>query len=201
MLNAGWKQAAVLGIATTFACASPAATPAPSAAPTLQGGEIANYKPTDEQIAYGIMAASAMKQSRYLTLDKSMGLYLPDDPRHPLYPIVKFALEENKFREIHKDQMQVACTVPAPNGLRGTGARDRVCGLDRADVLYQVMSVQIMRDSGYVGGYITQVFKGEDRPKTAVFCFISVWRTGTGWEDIRNSLVGQPQDCSAGKKH
>jgi hypothetical protein len=190
-----------LSLVTILACAAPSSVPAPAAAPQLQGDEIANYKPTDEQIAYGIMAASAMKQSRYLTLDKSMGLYVPDDRRHPLYPIVRLVLEENRFREIHKGDMQVACSVPTSNGLRGTGARDRVCGLDRADVLYQVISVQIMRDSGYVGGYITQIFKGEDRPKTAVFCFISAWRKGAGWEDVHNSLVSQPLDCSAGRKH
>jgi hypothetical protein len=192
-----------LGLVTIAACAAPSATPTSAPAPALQSGEAPAYSPTDEQIAYGIMAASAMKQSRYLTLDKTIGVYQSDDPRHPLHPIVKIVLEENKsFRTIQKGQMQVACSVPLRPGLRTVRVDDRVCGLDRADVLYQVMAVQIMRDSGYVGGYITQVFKGEDRPKTTVFCFISVWRPQTRmWEDVRNSLVKEPLDCSAGKKH
>lgn len=183
-------------------CAAPPATPVSSPAPKLQGGEIVNYQPTDEQIAYGLMAASAMKQARFLTLGNSVGLYQSDDPRHPLYPIVKVILEQNPLREIHKGEMQLACTVPDRPGLRGANRnQDRVCGLDRADVLLQVMAVQIMRDSGYVGGYLTQVFKGDDRPKTLVFCFISVWRPQSGWEDVKNRLVKEPLDCSAGKKH
>lgn len=191
-----------LSLVTIAACAAPSAAPKPAPAPTLQGGEAA-YVPTDEQVAYGIMAASAMKQSRYLTLGNTVGVYLSDDPRHPLYPIVKIVLEQNQsFRAIQKGEMQVACTVPLHPGIRTVRVSDRVCGLDRADVLYQVMAVQIMRDSGYVGGYITQVLKGEDRPKTTVFCFISVWRPQTRiWEDVRNSLVKEPLDCSAGKKH
>jgi hypothetical protein len=192
-----------LGLMTIAACSGPSSTPASSPAPALQGGEVANFHPTDEQVAYGIMAASAMKQSRYLTLGNTVGLYQSDDPRHPLYPIVKLIFDGNpSFREVHRGQMQVACSVPDRPGLRGTRPQDRVCGLDRADVLYQVTTAQIMRDSGYVGGYVTQVFKGEDRPKTAVFCFISVWRTEYRmWEDVRNSLVGEPRDCSAGRKH
>src|SRR5689334_9127093 len=184
----------------TIACAAPAASTRSAPSPQLQG-EI-KYQPTDEQVAYGMMAASAMKQSRFLALDKTIGVYQSDDPRHPLHPIVKLVLDGNaNFREIHKGEMQVACSVPDRPGLRGTRPQDRVCGLDRADVLFQLTTTQIMRDSGYVGGYITQVFKGEDRPKTAVFCFISVFRKGTGWEDVHNSLVKEPLDCSAGKKH
>lgn len=192
-----------MSLVTILACATPAATKPSPAAPMLQGGEIAGIQPTDEQVAYGIMAASAMKQSRFLTVDKTVGLYQSEDPRHPLYPIVKIILEDNKFREIHKGQMQLACNVPDRPGLRGGNRnQDRVCGLDRADVLIQVIAVQIMRDSGYVGGYMTQVFKGEDRPKTTVFCFISVWRPqARAWEDVHNSLVKEPLDCSAGKKH
>jgi hypothetical protein len=201
MRHGVWGHAAFLVSVGVMACA-PAATPKPAPAPALQGGEVANYHPTDEQVAYGMMAATAMKQSRYLTLGNTVGLYQSDDPRHPLYPIIKLVLDENRFREIHKGEMQLACNVPDRPGLRGTKSQDRVCGLDRADVLYQVIAVQIMRDSGYVGGYITQVFKGDDRPKTAVFCFIAVWRPQVhAWEDVRNSLVKEPLDCSAGKKH
>ena len=189
-----------LGLAGLIACASPSAS-STSPTPKLQGGEAENYRPTDEQVAYGRMAASAMKQSRFMTLGNTVGLFQWDDPRHPLYPIVKLVLEDNTFREIHKGEMQVACSVPDRPGLRGASRnQDRVCGLDRADVLLQVISVQVMRDSGYVGGYITQVYKGEDRPKTSVFCFISVWRQNH-WEDVHNSLVKEPLDCSAGKKH
>ena len=192
-----------LSLVTVAACGGAAGTTSTSASPMLQGGEVVNYKPTDEQIAYGMMAASAMKQSRFLTLDKTIGVYQPDDARHPLHPIVSLVLMDNpSFRTIGKGEMQVACTVPTAAGLRGVGARARVCGLDRADVLYQLISVQVMRDSGYVGGFVTQVFKGEDRPKTLVFCFISVWRPQVrAWEDVRNSLVREPLDCSAGKKH
>jgi hypothetical protein len=190
------------GLVTILACAAPATTKPSSAAPELQRGEVASARPTDEQVAYGIMAASAMKQSRYLTLVNSVGLYQSDDPRHPLYPIVDLILQDNKFRVIRKGEMQLACNVPDRAGLRGTRGADRVCGLDRADVLYQVTAVQIMRDSGYVGGYLTQVLKGDDRPKTVVFCFISVWRPQVrAWEDVHNSLVKEPLDCSAGKKH
>jgi hypothetical protein len=187
-----------LGVVVLLACA-PAAR-APSTA-VQQGGEVNAPPPTDEQIAYGRMAAVAIKQSRFLTLDKTVGVYQWDDRGHPLHPIVREILDANGYREIHKGQMQLACSVPDRPGLRGgTRGRDRVCGLDRADVLMQVMSVQIMRDSGYVGGYLTQVYRGEDRPKTSVFCFIAVWRQ-QGWQDVHNSLVKEPQDCTFGRKH
>lgn len=188
-----------LGLLAVTACAG--GTAPRSATPMQQGGEVANYKPTDEQLAYGRMAAAAMKQSRFLTRGSTVALYQWDDPRHPLYPIVKLVLEENDFREVHRGQVQLACTVPDRPGLRG-GNRNagRVCGLDRADVLLQVINVQILRDSGYVGGYITQVFKGEELPKTAVFCFIAVWQRNQ-WQDVHNSLVKEPMDCSAGRKH
>ena len=189
----------VLGV---LGCGTPGAAPSTRPAPMLQGGEVANFQPTDEQVAYGIMAASAMKQTRYLTLGNTVGLYQWDDMRHPLYPIVKLVLDGNtNFREIHKGQMNVACTVPDRPGLRGVDrGQARVCGLDRVDVLLQLMTVQIMRDSGYVGGYLTQVYKGDDRPKTTVFCFIAVWRQ-TQWEDVHNSLVKEPIECSFGKRH
>lgn len=193
------KHRLALGVVTVIACAGPKASPAP--APVQQGGEVANYNPTAEQIAYGRMAAAAMKQSRFLTLGNTVGLYQWDDVRHPLYPIVKLVLEENSYREIHRGQMQVACSIPDRPGLRGGNRNQgRVCGLDKADVLLQVINVQIMRDSGYVGGYITQVFKGEDRPKTSVFCFIATWQQNQ-WLDVHNSLVKEPVDCSAGRKH
>jgi hypothetical protein len=185
-----------------IACtAPPLAIPNPAPAAALQGGEIAALRPTEEQVAYGRMAAAAMRQSRFLTLEKTVALFQWDDPKHQLYPIVKIVLEENRFREVHRGEMQVACSVPDRPGLRsGNRNSGRVCGLDRADVLLQVITTQIMRDSGYVGGYITQVYSGEDRPKTAVFCFIAVWRP-SGWQDVHNSLVKEPADCSAGRKH
>src|SRR4051812_21512166 len=108
----------VISLLTVLACAAPAATTTSAPAPTLQGGEVATYHPTDEQVAYGIMAASAMKQSRFLTFDKTVGLYQSEDPRNPLYSIVKLIFEDNKFREIHKGEMQLACTVPDRPGLR-----------------------------------------------------------------------------------
>ena len=197
------SRSCTLGLLALIACAAPSATtkPASSAPARLQGGEIATLAPTDEQIAYGLMAAVAMKQSRFLTLGNTVGLFQWEDPRHPLYPIVKTILEQNAFREIHKGEMQVACTVPDRPGLRGGNRnQNRVCGLDRADVLLQVISVQIMRDSGYVGGYMTQVYRDEDRPKTTAFCFIAVWRQRS-WVDAHNSLVKEPRDCAADRKH
>jgi hypothetical protein len=90
--------------------------------------------------------------------------------------------------------------VPNRPGLRGGRQEKPTCGLDMVDVLLQVNSVQILRDSGYVGGWITQVFPGEDRAKSAAFCFIAVWRQ-QAWIDVRNSLVKEPRDCAADRKH
>jgi hypothetical protein len=191
----------VLPLAALAACGTKLTTPTSAPVPVaLQGGEIAVLKPTTEQIVYGNMAAVAIRQSRFHTQAKRVGLYQGEDPRAPLYPIVKTILEQNAFQEIHQGQTKVACTMPQRAGLRGTGARAPTCGLDRVDVLLQVTSVQIMRDSGYVGGYITQVFKDEDRPKTFAFCFIAVWRQGD-WDDVHNSLVKEPRDCAADRKH
>ena len=174
-----------------------ASAPVPVA---LQGGEVTVLRPTAEQIVYGNMAAVAIRQSRFHTQMTRVGLYQADDPKAPLYPIVKTILEQNSFQEIHEGQTKVACTTPQRPGLRGTRATTPTCGLDRVDVLLQVTAVQIMNDSGYVGGYITQVFKDEDRPRTFAFCFIAVWKQGD-WLDVKNSLVKEPMDCTAGKKH
>jgi hypothetical protein len=204
MLNRITKCSFAVAALALGSCTAPppamprAVSPTPA---TMQGGEIAALKPTEEQIAYGRMASVAMKQSRLLTLDKSVALFQGDDPRHPMYPIIKAVLDDNRYREVHRGEMQLACTVPDRAGLR-TANRNagRTCGLDRADILLQIITTQIMRDSGYVGGYMTQVLPGDERPKTTVFCFIAVWRQ-RAWEDVHNSLVGQPGDCSAGKKH
>ena len=182
------------------ACGGKVTTPASAPVPVaLQGGEITVLKPTAEQVVYGNMAAVAIRQSRFYTQAKRVGLYQGEDPRAALYPIVKTILEQNAFQEIHQGQTKLACTMPQRPGLRGRGGTTPTCGLDRVDVLLQVTAVQIMGDSGYVGGYITQVFPGEDRPKTSAFCFIAVWTQGD-WADVKNSLVKEPMDCTAGKK-
>jgi hypothetical protein len=182
------------------ACSTRVGPPASAAVPvSLQGGEAAIVKPTEEQIAYGNMAAIAMRQSRFLTSLMRVGLYQGEDPRAPLYPIVKIVLDQSAYQEIHQGQTKVACTMPQRPGLRGTRGTTPTCGLDRVDVLLQMTSVQIMRDSGYVGGYITQVFKDEDRPRTLSFCFIAVWRGE--WIDVKNSMVKEPRDCAADRKH
>ena len=195
------RRTNALGLLVAIAACSTAVR-SPSSAPVpavLQGGEVAILKPTEEQVAYGQMAAVAMRQSRFLTLQRTVGLYQGEDPRHPLYPIVKEILDHSPYREIHQGQTKVACTPATRPGLRGTRAQAPTCGLDIVDVLLQVNNVQIMRDSGFVGGYITQVFPGEDRPKTSAFCFIAIWRQGT-WEDRHNSLVKEPALCVANKR-
>src|SRR6185503_16862611 len=114
------KRATVLVALSLVGCGAPAVTS--SSAPTpaaFQGGEVVVLHPTDEQVAYGKMAAVAMRQSRLLTLTKSVALYQWDDPKHQLYPIVKAVLEENQYREVHHGEMQVACSVPDRPGLRG----------------------------------------------------------------------------------
>jgi hypothetical protein len=90
--------------------------------------------------------------------------------------------------------------VPKRAGLRGTGATGQTCGLDVVEVLMQINSVQIMRDSGYVGGYLTEVVASEGRPKAVAYCFVAVYRRDQ-WIDVKNSLVKEPRDCAADRKH
>jgi hypothetical protein len=183
----------------TVACAAPKVSPLAVPA-TLQGGEITLLNPTPEQVLYGNMASVAMRQSRFLTSTKTVGLFQGDDPKAPLYPIIKKIFEQNPYREIHSGQAKVACTVPTRPGLRGGSSTQRTCGLDRVDVLLQVTSVQIAGDSGYVGGYITEVMRGEDRPRSQAFCFMA-FRQANAWVDVRNSMVKQPRDCASDRKH
>jgi hypothetical protein len=189
-------------IAAVFAvaCAAPKVSP-PAVPATLQGGEVALLNPTHEQIIYGRMASVAIRQSRFLTSQKIVGIYQSNDPKAPLYPIIKKIFEENAYREIHQGQAKVACTVPTRPGLRGgSSSQQRTCGLDVVDVLLQVTSVQIAGDSGYVGGYMTEVMRGEDRPRSRAFCFMA-FRQSNVWVDVRNSLVKEPRDCASDRKH
>lgn len=199
MARVNLRVCVAIGVA---GCAAPSAvaTPIRPSIVSQQSGEVAAPPPTVEQAAYGEMAAIAMRQARYMTAHKTVGLYQGDDPRHDLYPIVKRVLEENPFREIHRGETKVACTVPRRPGLRGGGTSTPTCGLDIVNVLMQVNSVQIRADSGYVGGYLTEVLPGEDRPRSSAFCFIAVYRKGA-WVDVKNSLVKEPRDCASDRRH
>ena len=186
----------VAGALATVACAAPSTVSSPVKV-AQQGVAPA---PDAEQIAYAMMAAVAIRQSRFMTSTKTVGLYQGDDVRAPLYPIIKHVLERNAYREIRPGEAKIACTVPRRAGLRGSGAAGQTCGLDVVDVLLQINSVQIMRDSGYVGGYLTEVIPNEGRPKAIAYCFIAVHR-GDIWYDVRNSIVKEPRDCAADRKH
>lgn len=194
------RRLRIIAACAAAGCAG-ASAPSSTARPSLvqQGGEVA-APPSAEQVAYGYMAAVAMRQTRLLTSTKIVGLYQGDDPRAPLYPIINAILNEHPFREIHQGQTKIACTVPTRPGLRGSGQTRPTCGLDVVDVLLQVNSVQIMGDTGYVAGYLTEVLPGEDRPRSSVYCFIAVARNNA-WVDVRNSLVKEPKDCTSGGKH
>lgn len=191
------QRIAFLMLGATLACASPGIAPTPRVA---QQARAVAPKPTDEQIAYAMMASVAMRQSRFLTSTRTVGLYQGDDVNAPLHPIIKYVLERNPYREISPGEAKIACTVPRRAGLRGTGPTGSTCGLDVVDVLLQINSVQIMRDSGYVGGYITEVVPSEGRPKAVAYCFIAVYRHDE-WIDVKNSLVKEPRDCAADRKH
>lgn len=195
-LNA--KHVAVVAVASLAGCAT--GTPArQSLTVSQQASDVGpRSQPTDEQVAFGMMAAVAIRQSRFMTSTKSVGLFQGNDTRAPMYPIINVVLDNNRYQEIHAGEVTFVCT-PKPPGPRGAPPPPPTCGFDVVDVLMQITSVQIVRDTGYVGGYLTDVMPNQTRPIATPYCFLAVQRDGV-WYDLKSVEVKEPRHCTADRR-
>ena len=145
----------------------------------------------------GIAAASRIK---FIAPGKTVAMYQTNSKSLTFRELVTTVIDEYGFREVHPGEAQVACAPRAPRGPRTVAASVPSCGLNVADVLVQFNSVQITRDSGYIGGLLTDVPRGENKTRTTAFCIVTA-RHGTDWIGVQNTVVDAPRDCANDRRH
>ena len=189
----GYRLAAIVALA--FGCASPASTTSTSAlAPGHGSGD------TRADSIYEDMGVAAASRIKEMASGRTVGMLRHVSDAFPgLHATVDAMIAAYGFREIRSGEAKITCTTRPARG-RGGSAAVVDCGFDIADVLVQLNWLQIDRDSGYVGGYLTQVLKGESRSRSTAFCVVSA-RHGADWIGVQNTWVGEPRDCSRDRKH
>jgi hypothetical protein len=145
----------------------------------------------------GIAAASRIK---FIAPGKTVAMYQTNSKSLTFRGLVAAVIDVYGFREIHPGEAEVACAPRAPRGPRTVAASVPSCGLNVADVLVQFNSVQITRDSGYIGGLLTDVPRGDNKTRTTAFCIVTA-RHGTDWIGVQNTVVDAPRDCANDRQH
>jgi len=154
---------------------------------------------SDEDASYIRMAVVTVSQVKELAHGRSVAVYQTDSRSPVIRGLVTGAVETYGYREIHPGDEAYQCT---PQQRRARSMMDALpnCTINVAEILIQFNSVQMTKDSGYVGGLMTQAVRGETRPRTTAFCLMSA-RRGPAWIAIGHSVVPTPRDCADDRKH
>jgi len=145
------------------------------------------------------MGIAAAGQIKLMAPGKSVGMYRTEQQPPTLRALVDKVIAVYDFKEVHVGEATVGCARRERAAARVVSAVP-ACGIDVADVLVQFNSVQIARDTGYVGGYVTEVLRGESRARTSAFCILTA-RHGADWVGVTNVTVPAPRDCANDRKH
>jgi hypothetical protein len=181
-----------------WGCASQKEPAAPAPIGGLPKAALADAPvPDAEYDKMGIAAASRIK---FIAPGKTVAMYQTNSKSLTFRGLVTAVLDKYGFREIHPGEAEVACAPRAPRGPRTNAASVPSCGLNVADVLVQFNSVQITRESGYIGGLLTEVPRGENKTRTTAFCIVTA-RHGTDWIGVQNTVVDAPRDCANDRQH
>jgi hypothetical protein len=156
-------------------------------------------EPSAEDAAYIRMATVAASQISEIANGRTVALYRTNSQSPVISGMESSVLETYDFREIRPGDEAYKCT---PQQRRARSMMDALpnCTINVAELLVQLNSVQLMGDSGYVGGLITQAVRGETRPRTTAICLTAV-RRGAAWLAATHSEVPTPRDCAQDRKH
>lgn len=184
-----------LAAAATFAAACSSAKPAEAPRPAT----LARANAQDsEYVTMGVAAASQMQP---VVPDRVIGLYETASTSSLSYRLVRSVIDAYGFVAIHTRDAQMVC-APTPKRLGKVTAIESSpsCAFDLAEVLVQFNSIQIVRDTGYVGGLMAEIPRGTSRVRTTAFCILAA-RSATGWDGVKYGTVEVPQDCASDRKH
>jgi hypothetical protein len=150
---------------------------------------------------YKSMAVAAAATISDLLPGRTIAMYQTKSKDPSMRAMVSAVIAEYGYKEINAGEAKIICAPKAKNAPKaGAASHNEDCRYDIAEVLLQFNSLEITRDSGYVGGLMTTVPKGETKGRTEAYCLVAS-RQRTNWLPAQHSLVRTPSDCAAGKKH
>jgi hypothetical protein len=155
--------------------------------------------PSEEDAVYIKMAVAATSQLHAMANGRTIGLYQTNSKSSTIRGIVNALIEVYGFHEVHPGEDGVQCTGQKRRAPTMSDALP-ICTINIADMLWQVNSVQMTRDSGFVGGLLTEAVKGDSRPRTTGLCVMAT-RHGNDWVGVRWVMVPTPRDCAQDRKH
>jgi hypothetical protein len=184
----------LFGVLACIACMS-ASAPLAAQPQTM----VASPAASDEDASYIRMAVATAGLIKEIASGRSVAVYQTNSQSPVMRGLVNGAIETYGFRELRPGDEAYQCT---PQQRRARSMMDALpnCTIDVAEILIQFNSVQMTKDSGYVGGLMTQAVRGETRPRTTAFCLMSA-RRGPAWMGTSHTVVPTPRDCADDRKH
>lgn len=154
-----------------------------------------------DDTAYKLMAVAAAATIADFLPGRTIAMYQTKSKVPAMRAMITAVIEEYDFREINAGQVKIIC-APKPKNTPKAGAASHTedCRFDIAEVLLQFNALLITRDSGYVGGLMTQIPPGDSKGRTTAFCLVAS-RQRTAWLPGHHSLIAVPSDCAPDKKH
>jgi hypothetical protein len=148
-----------------------------------------------------MMGVAAAAQVITVVPDRVIGLYQASSPSSLSGRLVASVIGAYGFVAIRNRDAQMVCApVPTGRGRLTVVESSPNCGFDVAEVLVQFNSIQIVRDTGYVGGLMAEIPRGTSRVRTTAFCILAA-RHESGWDGVKYGTVDVPQDCASDRKH
>jgi hypothetical protein len=167
--------------------------------PQAQPAGAMKTAPSEEDAAYIRMAIEAARLIKDIANGRTVAMYQTNSQSAVIRGVAAGVIETYGFREIHPGDEAYQCT-PQPRRPRTVIDGLANCTINVGDILVQLNSVQLSKDSGYVGGLVTQTVRGDARPRTSAVCLTAV-RRGAAWVAATHTDVPTPRDCAQDRKH
>ena len=145
------------------------------------------------------MAIAAAGQIVAVVNGKTIGMYRSERESPAMLAVIDAVIKAHDFRAVQLNESKVACAPQKPRS-RGVMPTLPDCHIDVADIVLQLNWVQLVGDTGYVGGFRTEVPRNTDKPRTLAFCLLAVGQRNV-WDGLKYVEVEKPRDCASGGKH
>jgi hypothetical protein len=146
------------------------------------------------------MGVAAAAQVKTVVPNQVIGLYQASTPSSLSGRLVASVIGAYGFVSVRSRDAQMVCTPIPKRGQLTPIESSPNCGFDVAEVLVQFNSIQIVRDTGYVGGLMAEIPRGTSRVRTTAFCILAAHHE-SGWDAVKYGTVDVPQDCASDRKH